>query len=115
MAAALLLAIVAGLAGFSQQGNKVQAAQAPSNTVPSKPAQPSGSQQEEEGKAPAGMQPELHAQMAELLRLANQLQTDVGKTNKDTLSLSVVREADEIEKLTHAMKAEREEHSSHGR
>ncbi|HEU5458031.1 MAG TPA: hypothetical protein VFU68_05395 [Terracidiphilus sp.] len=51
--------------------------------------------------------------MAELLRLANQLQTDVSKTNKDVLSVSAVREADEIEKLTRAMKAEHLDHASH--
>ena len=39
-----------------------------------------------------------------LLALATQLHTDVAKTNKDILSLDVVRRADEIEKLAHSVK-----------
>jgi hypothetical protein len=41
---------------------------------------------------------------ARLLKLATDLKTDVDKTTKDTLSLSVIRKADEIEKLAHAVK-----------
>jgi len=39
-----------------------------------------------------------------LLALATQLHTDVAKTNKDILSLDVIRRADEIEKLAHSVK-----------
>jgi len=39
-----------------------------------------------------------------LLALANQLKEEVGKSNKDTLSLDVVKKADEIEKLAHSVK-----------
>lgn len=39
-----------------------------------------------------------------LLSLANELKADVDKSNKDTLSLDVVRKADEIEKLAHNVK-----------
>jgi hypothetical protein len=39
-----------------------------------------------------------------LLTLATQLHNDVAKTNKDIMSLDVVRRADEIEKLAHAVK-----------
>ena len=113
LSAALLLAIAAGIAGFAQKGDKVQAAQAPANAVPVPPPQPNASMEKEKGNRPAGAEPLLHAQMAQLLRLANQLQTDVGKTNKDTLSISVIREAAEIEKLTRTMRAERLEHASH--
>lgn len=41
---------------------------------------------------------------AKLLKLANDLKAEVDKTNKDTLSLTVIRKADEIEKLAHAVK-----------
>ena len=41
---------------------------------------------------------------SQLLALAIALKTDVDKTNKDTLSVSVVREADEIEKLARTVK-----------
>lgn len=38
---------------------------------------------------------------AKLLKLASDLKAEVDKTSKDTLSLSVIRKADEIEKLAH--------------
>ncbi len=39
-----------------------------------------------------------------LLKLATDLKTEVDKTNKDTLSLSVIRKADVIEKLARDVK-----------
>jgi len=39
-----------------------------------------------------------------LLKLATDLKTEVDKTDKDTLSLTVIRKADEIEKLAHIVK-----------
>jgi hypothetical protein len=41
---------------------------------------------------------------AKLLKLATELKTEVDKTTKDTLSLNVIRKADEIEKLAHNVK-----------
>jgi hypothetical protein len=41
---------------------------------------------------------------AKLLKLATDLKTEVDKTNKDTLSMNVIRKADEIEKLAHNVK-----------
>ena len=41
---------------------------------------------------------------AKLLKLATDLKSEVDKTNKDTLSLNVIRKADEIEKLAHDVK-----------
>lgn len=41
---------------------------------------------------------------AKLLKLATDLKTEVDKTTKDELSLSVIRKADEIEKLAHNVK-----------
>ncbi len=39
-----------------------------------------------------------------LLKLATDLKAEVDKTTKDTLSLSVIRKADEIERLAHNLK-----------
>ena len=39
-----------------------------------------------------------------LLKLATDLKTEVDKTSKDTLSLGVIRKADEIERLAHTVK-----------
>jgi len=41
---------------------------------------------------------------ARLLKLATDLKAEVDKTTKDTLSLGVIRKADEIEKLAHSVK-----------
>jgi hypothetical protein len=41
---------------------------------------------------------------AALLQLATDLKTEVDKTTKDTLSIPVIRKADQIEKLAHALK-----------
>lgn len=49
-------------------------------------------------------QQEIVADSARLLKLAQQLNTDVARSNKYTLSLSVVKEAGEIEKLAKTIK-----------
>ncbi len=41
---------------------------------------------------------------ARLVSLAGELKADVDKSNKDTMSLDVIRKADEIEKLAHSVK-----------
>jgi hypothetical protein len=41
---------------------------------------------------------------AKLLKLAADLKAEVDKTTKDTLSLTVIRKADEIERLAHNVK-----------
>lgn len=41
---------------------------------------------------------------AKLLKLATDLKSEVDKTTKDTLSLGVIRKADEIERLAHSVK-----------
>jgi len=52
----------------------------------------------------ADRQKQLVADAQRLLSLANELKADVDKTTKDTLSLDVIRKADEIEKLAHNVK-----------
>jgi len=49
-------------------------------------------------------QKKLVADTEKLVALANQLKSDVDKSNKNTLSLDVIRKADEIEKLAHSVK-----------
>ena len=49
-------------------------------------------------------QKKLVADTERLVALANELKSQVDKSNKDTLSLDVVRKADEIEKLAHSVK-----------
>ncbi len=47
---------------------------------------------------------QLTEDSAKLLKLATDLKAEVDKTTKDTLSISVIRKADEIEKLAHSVK-----------
>ena len=49
-------------------------------------------------------QKQLVADTQKLLSLANELKDDVDKSTKDTMSLDVIRKADEIEKLAHNVK-----------
>jgi hypothetical protein len=49
-------------------------------------------------------QKKLVEDTAKLLVLANELKAAVDKSDKNTLSLEVVRKADEIEKLAHSVK-----------
>jgi uncharacterized protein YpuA (DUF1002 family) len=47
---------------------------------------------------------QINADSTRLLKLATDLKTEVDKTSKDTLSIGVIRKADEIEKLAHDVK-----------
>ena len=47
---------------------------------------------------------QLAADAARLLNLATELKTEVDKTDKEMLSLTVVRKAEAIERLAHGMK-----------
>ena len=50
------------------------------------------------------LQKQIYDDGASLLKLANTLKAEVDKTTPDTLSLTVIRRADEIEKLAHKMR-----------
>ena len=49
-------------------------------------------------------QREIYDDSENLLRLANSLKAEVDKSTPDQLSLAVIRQADEIEKLAHKMR-----------
>ena len=48
---------------------------------------------------------QIAEQSADLLKLANSLKAEMDKTSKDTLSVTVVRRAGEIEQLAHRMRS----------
>ena len=50
-------------------------------------------------------EPEVTRECADLLKLATDLKAEIDKSNKDTLSLTVVRKASEIEQLAHKVRA----------
>jgi len=80
--------------------------QAPAQDQPTKQevtAVPAGQQQTERLEADP-RQTEIVDDSANLLKLANSLKAEVDKTTQDTLSLVVIRHADEIERLAHKMR-----------
>jgi hypothetical protein len=68
-----------------------------------KPAKPS--KQEALDAAALERKKRIADDSANLLKLANSLKADVDKTTKDMLSVTVVREAGEIEQLAHKMRS----------
>ena len=54
--------------------------------------------------ANAARKKQIAEDSAKLLKLATDLKAEVDKTTKDTLSMNVIRKADEIEKLAHDVK-----------
>lgn len=82
----------------AQQGAQASAAQPPAAPAPadtSKPAAPQTPQQKQ-----------LADDTAKLLTLANELKAELDKSNKDTLSLSVIKKAEQVEKLAHKVRDE---------
>jgi hypothetical protein len=71
------------------------AAQAPPTTDTAKPAPPQTPQQKQ-----------LAEDTAKLLVLANELKAELDKSNMDTLSLGVIRKAEQVEKLAHKVRDE---------
>lgn len=61
-------------------------------------------QKDMEKKANEERQRQLQNDTEKLLKLANELKEYVDKSNKDVLSLDVVKKAEEIEKLAHNVK-----------
>jgi hypothetical protein len=51
-------------------------------------------------------QKQLADDTAKLFELANELKADMDKTTKDTLSLAVVKKAEQVEKLAHKVREE---------
>lgn len=113
--AIVLFATSALLAGSAQVGQDPPTAgpERPyiipsANPMPDKNAQMQMRQQQDKQQdfeaANTERKRQLSEDSAELLTLAISLKAEVDKTNKDTLSLSVIRKADEIEKLAHAVK-----------
>jgi len=56
------------------------------------------------GTADTDRKQQITSDSSQLLTMAIALKAEVDKTNKDTLSMNVIRKADEIEKLAHTVK-----------
>ena len=101
----LCFLITSGLTSASQS-NPLQLPQNP--TFPRKTGQEDESrlrmEREMAKKANQARQADLKRDTEKLLKLANELKESVDKSNEGTLSLDVVKKAEEIEKLAHSVK-----------
>ena len=89
--------LIAGLAGATLISLPVGAARIPSHppqTAPGAQTPPSTTDR----------QKKIAEDSAKLLKMANELKAEVDKTTKDTMSLEVIRKADEIERFAHDLK-----------
>jgi hypothetical protein len=73
------------------------------DSVDTDPMAPHRAEQQEKARN-ADRQKRLVADTDKLLALATDLKEQVDKSSKDTLSLDVIKKADEIEKLAHSVK-----------
>lgn len=106
----LLLAMFGSWVGSGIPGRAQQ------NPVPSQGTSPLGRHQIDSDAPPVGLaeqqaraqnserQKRLVADTDRLLALATELKTQVDKTNKDILSVDVIKKAEEIEKLARSVK-----------
>lgn len=106
--ALLCVAAMAALTGTAQQ-NPDKSIHDPSVTaLPDANAQMQMRQQQAKNQSYEAANIERKKQIAEdsalLLKLATDLKTEVDKTDKDTLSVGVIRKADAIERLAHNVK-----------
>jgi hypothetical protein len=106
-----LLVTIATLAGVAQNSAPVgQDKSTPDQSIhdptPIAPPEANARQAPQQSYAASATErkKQIAADSAQLLRLANDLKSEVDKTNKDTLSLNVIRKADEIEKLAHSVR-----------
>jgi hypothetical protein len=117
MVCVCILAMGAALAGAPQQVQPNSAQTGSGSTPPAEPganhpaagapslatpSPPNGSLSPDALNAERREQ--IAAGSARLLKLATELKAEVDKSSKDTLSVSVIRKAGEIEKLAHSVK-----------
>jgi hypothetical protein len=102
--AALVIFALAPVLGGAQQPAQQAAAQPPVAQAPAKVEVAANNQ------APPAPQTAKQKQLADdtakLLQLANELKAELDKSSKDTLSLSVMKKAEQVEKLARKVRDE---------
>jgi len=115
LAAVVVICPIPGIAQAQDtkvQDTKVQDSKAQDVAANSagKPAEKAGSQAGSQTPQPTDVnlqrQKQLEDDTAKLLVLANELKVEMDKSTKDTLSLTVVKKAEEIEKLARKVRGE---------
>jgi hypothetical protein len=99
-----MLAFLAGFSCVAQEGNPPCGAKAPAPAPAASQAAPAPQQSKRPASAAGDPKKQLSDQSAQLLAMAIALKSEVDKTSKDTLSVAVIRKADEIEKLARSVK-----------
>lgn len=108
-----ILAISCAVATAQQSASAptpaVQTETADATAAKPQAAQPATQETPEQRRQDAQMQErknQLAVDTAKLLELANELKAEMDKSSKDTLSLGVIKKADEVEKLARKVRAE---------
>jgi hypothetical protein len=109
--AVLVLAVVSWQCSFGQTSDQFPLPRIPSPNQTPTPGQPSPEdeqrariEKEMAKKASQERQAQLKRDAENLLKLATELKQDVDKSTENTLSLEVVKKAEEIEKLAKSVK-----------
>jgi hypothetical protein len=104
LACCAALAVAAG-AGLLR--GHAQSTPAPTAENSASPATPTAGQPQNPGSgndSEAARKQEIAGECADLLKMAADLKAEVDKSTKDTLSVTVVRKANEIEQLAHKVR-----------
>ncbi|HEY5178134.1 MAG TPA: hypothetical protein VII95_21475 [Terriglobales bacterium] len=102
--AALLFAFICGIAGWAQTADLSDSPLPGGSQVRDKEALEAQQQREMAKRANVKRQQDLKTDTDKLLELATELKQYVDKTNENTLSVEVIKKAEEIEKLAHSVK-----------
>jgi pyruvate/2-oxoglutarate dehydrogenase complex dihydrolipoamide acyltransferase (E2) component len=104
------IAVLVGAAKPGQQQSAPSTAPASPAATPAPAASPQPANLDRQTATPAPVstdalraqrQRQIAAQSASLLKLATDLKSEVDKTTQDTLSISVIRRADDVERVAH--------------
>jgi sRNA-binding protein len=107
--AILVMSCAVAAAQQSAPAPAVQTETADATAAKPQAAQPATEETPEQRRQDAQMQErknQLAVDTAKLLELANELKAEMDKSSKDTLSLGVIKKADEVEKLARKVRAE---------
>jgi hypothetical protein len=110
IASVVAFLVIAGGLAHSQQPSDKPATPQQSSPTTGQPNQTNAAKTTDSAAAPATAadprQAQIEADTQKLLKLSQELKAEVAKSSKDTLSLSVIKKAEEVEKLARTLKEE---------
>jgi hypothetical protein len=104
LAATLACVALSGQSTANPAGTPPNAQSAPPDPSHQAATPAKQTKQEKANAADNERKKQIADESSQLLSMALALKAEVDKTNKDTLSINVIRKADEIEKLAHTVK-----------